>query len=258
MSFPNKVTSLALVGFGFFLGLMWTCFFRPRPETQVPVVSPVVALPSSTPLTKPSIPVESLSSTNSAVKDEFSGLRTYSWIRKQGTHISGFDPFPFAKFDFSLAIMLGLSSDEVDRLNQAIKFSKQQISEIQIRTATSSMDADGKTLSIKIPPLQADSASIYAELLAKFKQTLGPERYQMFNEMSGDSFDRSFDRFGLNPLTYEVNLKGEVRPDGSTVYPYKISGNDVGSPGSSYSQSGSSTMKDLQETYPIFLRFLPK
>lgn len=80
----------------------------------------------------------------------------------------------------------------------------------------------------------------------------------MFNEMSGDSFDRSFDRFGLNPLNYELTLKGEVRPDGSTVYSYKRSGNDNGAPGTSYSQSGAFTMKDLKEIYPIFSRFLPK
>lgn len=176
------------------------------------------------------------------------------WMKSHNENLSEL-PFTYRGFSRSLALTLGLTPGEVEQLSSAYLQTKKNFDDLAIRSAAGKISADGKILVITVPSLTGESAPLYSNLLDTVKQVLGPDRYSLFNELAGDGFDRTFDRFGLNPVTYELTLEPEKIEGGFARYPLKTSYIDVSREGSRGWGTGTVTRADLQENNPVIAHF---
>lgn len=184
---------------------------------------------------------------------------TLDWIK----HLrAGSTPSPFFalvagdKLNPNLAIMLGLTEEEYDRLNEAIRKTKRRYDLLAIQSATDHLSDDGKTLEVSVPSLAAGGDALYSGLLNEFGRVLGPERYQLFNALAGNAFDTSFNRFGLNPVTYTLTTQ-PTKSGGTSRYSVSRSYTDANGKGGGAS-SGVYSLPALQKTFPVLAHFLPQ
>ncbi len=183
---------------------------------------------------------------------------TLKWIklRRMGPLTVPFLPIDAGNtFSLQLAIMLGLTEDEYDRLNAAIQETKLRCDDLAIQSATSHLSKDGKTLEVTVPSLAAGGDTLYSGLLDEFTQVLGPERYQLFNALAGDAFDASFDRFGLNSVTYRLTVQSPEQDDAPSKY--SVTRNYIDANGKNGgANTGTFSSSDLKKIYPVLAHFL--
>ena len=181
---------------------------------------------------------------------------TYAWLRHRNIrfHMTAFEG---DSLNSELAVMLGLTQEEFDHINAAVQQTKQQLADLAVHAATGRVTADGKTLIVSVPPLSTGSDSIYNNLLKTITQALGPERYQLFSELTEDGFERNFDCFGLNPVNYELTLQPTSTVGDVPFYAYKRSYTYVDGSMISGSDSGTVSRSDLEKIFPALARFLP-
>ena len=188
-----------------------------------------------------------------------SPMETLEWLKARNQHLLmvPFHPINGAYgFDTQMAIMLGLKPDEYDRLNAAIRQTQQQLNDLAIQAATAHLSPDGKTLQVTVPSLAAGGDALYSSLLNTFAQVLGPDRFQVFNALAGDTFDTSFDRFGLNPTSYVLTLQPLAPAAGPPLY--QVTRNYTDATGKSRGWSNSTyRLPDLQKDLPVLAHFLP-
>jgi hypothetical protein len=102
----------------------------------------------------------------------------------------------------------------------------------------------------------ATSRATYDRLLGTLKSTLGPERYEVFNELSGEGFERSFDQFGLNNLRYELVLEPKLPfPGAPAHFEYKRHYLDAAGVGKGWTGSIVS-LDQIEKSDPILARFI--
>ena len=165
-------------------------------------------------------------------------------------------PFSGDSFSHEVAILLGLTPTEFDHIDAAIQQTKQRLNDLALNAATAHVSADGKTLIVTVPPLPNEGDSLYANLLNTITQVLGPERFQLFNEITGDTFDSHFDRFGLNPVTYELTLQPADVVGGTPRYFYRRSYTDANGKSTGWS-SATVSRSSLENSYPVLAHFFP-
>lgn len=186
-------------------------------------------------------------------------IETWQWLkgRHLSLHISPighFDGRP--EIDSNLALMLGLTPGEFDRLNAAIQKTYRKFDELAIQRATSRVSADGKTLTVSVPSLAQQGNSLYTGLLQTFENVLGPQRFQLFNAVAGDAFDNSFNSFGVDPVTYVLTLQPAGNGGGTPQYSVTSSYRQASPSGVGW-RSGSLSLASLDKEYPVLAHFLP-
>lgn len=182
-------------------------------------------------------------------------METLAEMKRRNSHLYVI-PFVGDSLNLDLAVTLGLSPAEVDQINAAYRTARQRLSDQALKTATSRISADGTKLIVSIPPFPTEADSPYSDLLNKVTQVLGPERFQVFNEVAGEAFDRDSDRFGLNAVTYELGLQ----PVGTATSPpsYSLRHSSVAADvKESSSASGTFTRADIEKFFPVLTHFLP-
>ena len=157
-------------------------------------------------------------------------------------------------FNRELVLLLGVTPAELEQLDVATKNTKKSLDDLAIHAASRRVSDDGKTLIVTVPSLSAESGALYTNLISTVKQVLGPERYQLFDDLSGEIFDRSFDQFGLNPLTYELTLKPVSTAGGVATYSFKRSYVDAANSGN-FGWSSGTTSSAYPD--PFLMHFLP-
>ena len=236
-----------------------------------PVAKPAVAMAATTPakVITPENIREIVSSVHPAIvspdeRAKLEGIRirretVAQYKRNGGNYFLGYGQFFNANFDYNLAFILGLTPGEIDQLNAALARTKRDLDDLALRNATAQTSADGKTLIVTVPSAPTESSRIYDELLAALSNVLGPERLQLFKEISGDGFDHSFDQFGLNPVRYELTLQPTTFPDGTQVYPYASAFLVAGATTGSISGSEQSFLRadGIKKSHPVLAHFLP-
>lgn len=181
---------------------------------------------------------------------------TVRWLRRSGAPIY-FSVLNGEAFSPDFGKALDLTPDEMTRLNDVVLDTKHELDAARLAHTTTHTSEDGKTLIVDVPTVDVSaSRAAYDRLLETLKSTLGPERYEMFNELGGEDFERGFDQFGLNNVRYELVLQ-PVFPAAGTAphYEYKRYFLDATGNGTGW---GGSTMSIAQiEKYdPILARFL--
>jgi hypothetical protein len=178
---------------------------------------------------------------------------TIAWLKRRHS-LFQMSAFMGDSFNVELAVVLGLNSAEIEQIDMAVQQVKKRLDELEVHAATGQVSADGKTLTVSIPSLTNEGGALYADLLNKFSQVMGPERFQLFNEITGDSFDRNFDRFDLNAVTYELALDPTNTIGNKTLYSFKRYTSDGADKSTSWS-GGTLDRESLQKTYPALGHF---
>lgn len=177
-------------------------------------------------------------------------------LKEAGTYLSIL-PFVGDRINATFILMFDLTKDEVSQLEGALAVSTREYREMQSQAATGGLSADGQKLIVKVPPTPEVGGAIYNRLLNSFTTVLGSDRLVLFNAISRDTFDRSYDSFGLNTVTYEVDLtpaegSTEQRKIYNLVHSY-VAPNGVNK-GYGTSRTG---LQELKAKFPMVLKFLP-
>lgn len=184
-------------------------------------------------------------------------IETLRWLRQSGVPVN-LRAFSGDKFTPALGKILGLTSDETNRLNGAALEAKHALDAVRLGRASSHPSEDGRTLVVESPAIDpATSRALYEGLLGTLKTTLGPERYGLFNELTGDSFEAGFDQFGLNSLRYEIVLQSKPPPAGNLPY-LEYKRHYVDPTGASQGWSDSTvSIAHIEKNDPILAHFIP-
>lgn len=166
-------------------------------------------------------------------------------------------PYVQDRISPTFLLMFDLTKDEVDRLESAASNASERYQEMQSRVAAGEMNADGSKLIVNVPPTPEAGGILYDDLLATFADVLGPDRFELFNVLSRQSFDQRYDRFGLNTVTYELDLTPIGGYTGQRDI-YKLVHSYVAPDGQTKGHGTSqSNLKGLLQSHPLLTRFIP-
>ena len=182
-------------------------------------------------------------------------METLAEMKRRNVHLL-VAPFGGGSLSLELAVMLGLSAAEIDQINVTYRMTKQRLSDQAIGAATSALSPDGTTLTVTVPPLPTNTDSSYSDLLNQVRQVRGPERFELFNELAGEQFDKEFDRFGLNAVTYQLSLQPTSNATGTAAYSYRYTSAAADAKETNWN-SGTITRADIEENNPVLAHFLP-
>ena len=180
-------------------------------------------------------------------------LNALAWAKKRGAQIS-VNVFERDKLNPKFASVYNLSAGDVAILNQAIADAKSRMDAIAIQMASFKASADGSKLTVEVPPTVEQGGAIYDGLLQTFQSVLGPDRFQSFGDVSGDSFEYGFNSFGLSNVRYEVSPSGQNTANGDPLYIVVKS-----SLGPEFKQTSTSTilLNQVGEFFPVLGHFIP-
>ena len=156
--------------------------------------------------------------------------------------------------DMVFALMMGLTSADIARLNRSLASAKERIETLRESTARLEISPDKKTKIITLPALGAEMTPIYKSVLSEFADVLGPERYDLFNQVAGESFDGLFDHFGANTVVYEIATDPIIDEKGRMTYQYKRTSRESGPMPASYWSNR--TFIDGEKDDPIVMKFI--
>jgi hypothetical protein len=178
---------------------------------------------------------------------------TFAWLKNRNPWFTGMSCFVGDSLSPDVPAILGLTPAETEQLNAATKQTKHRLDELEIKIATAHLSPNGETLFVDVPSLSDEGSSLYADLFNTFSKVLGPERLKFFNEINGEGFDRNFDRFGLNAVTYEVPL--EPTHDGDRLL-YLCRRYYIDAEYGDGLTVGSKSRADIAIAYPVLAHFL--
>ena len=219
---PRFLIVIAALALGFSLG--WLTH-GPTDRTvtlpgSVAASGPAAATPAEVP-PRPSAPVEPASRATDSRDDRRAKIETLKWLRESGAPVH-VQVFLGEEFNEGLAKMLGLNEAEKARLTQAAYSTKSQLEAARAATAVARQSPDGTALIVEVPALDvATSGAIYDRFRESLESTLGPDRVDILNELAGEALERSFDRFGLNAVRYEVTPPRSLDGTPSRFVEYK-------------------------------------
>lgn len=252
-----SIASALIVGFC----LGW--YSRPVAKLASPVASEsaqsgsLSAAPSTAPSQATPAPPRDSGSVHDPGEAYHNRIETIRWLRQTGAPVR---IHAFARNDFSPSLfkILGLSPAEITRLNDAALEATRGIEAARQARITSNTSEDGKTLTVDVPAIDAaTSREIYDRLLGTLKSTLGPERSEVFNELTGESFESGFDQFGLNIIRYELTLNPTYPVTGAPAH-FEYKRHYVDPTGLSKGWSGSNvSVAQIDKNDPILGRFVP-
>ena len=160
------------------------------------------------------------------------------------------------KLDPGFIEMYGLSDAEAASLNASLVAAYTRMTQLALDSATAQTDDENKKLIVHVPPFPIEGGVVHDQVFAAFKATLGPERYEAFNVLSANGVEASFGAFGLNDITYTMNLvpSGAGRK-GDSPYEILMKYSAVnGTAGTSGSTLPASMIADY---FPVLAHFVP-
>lgn len=162
-----------------------------------------------------------------------------------------------SKINPTLARLLELNANEAARLTNAYAAARREIDNARAAGGRSYRTEDGTKLLVDVPILDpALSGRIYDRFIDELDATIGSERLAILRQLSGENVERSLDRFGLNPVRYELNLKPVAQHQNEGFYNYTRHHIDATGM-STGSTEGRLTLAQIQQEEPVLAKFLP-
>jgi len=218
-----------------------------RPAPSPATVPPATSAPKREPV-------------DSAISLAVSRAALLRGLRQAGMSVHG--PIFSAKgLTPNAASLLGLSSTEFESVNAAYLEAGRTIDDIRAKSVTAERSPDGNKLLVHVPAIDvATSRGIYDRFQNTLATTLGPERLALLSEVAGEQIPQSFQNFGLNDVSYDVNLQAQPRTilrNGRELplinYERRFS-DPTGSRGTSQSMG---TFSDVNREDPLLAPFIP-
>ena len=177
----------------------------PMPAVRA-VQTYVAETPTSTPIAAP---------TRLAAPSLSEHLAIMRWLKQNGllSYVGFFDG---KNVDQQFASVYGLTPAETADLSEASRQAKEQLAEMTLRHVELDPTSDEKKLIVTVPAFAKEGGQVYDALLGKISSVLGPDRYALFDEISGRALDQEFGGFGLARNRYEVVL--QATPGGDPVF----------------------------------------
>jgi hypothetical protein len=222
----------------------------PAPQRASPVAKDTVTLSTSFPKSAEAPPPRS-SDAFTRRTEAIRELRPFGFMLYiRAFNRDGFDP--------KLLSLLELTPEESSRLNEAAHKAEREIVAARIAGASAHTSEDGRKFIVEVPPIDVStSRKIYDQLFTTLRTTLSPEKQRFFNELTGESYEVGFDRYGLNPFRYEVELPltGQST-DLPGFFSYKRLYLDATGNGSGWTGS-TQDYNSIQKSDPILGHFMP-
>jgi hypothetical protein len=150
-----------------------------------------------------------------------SRLRALDWFRTNAGGYFGIGVFVGDSLNPDFIRAYDLSPAEVAALESALRGAKTELTAMAIQGATVQIDTAATKLTATISPTPVKGGEVYDALLTTFRSVLGPDKFNLFNKLSGESFDRGLDAYGAARLSYEVTKRND--PSGGLLYVIKRS-----------------------------------
>lgn len=180
-----------------------------------------------------------------------------AWLRARGLPLGiGVTEFPTEQLGPLFISVFDLSTSEVDRLNASLAHARTKYDALVGSIATGGIGPDGTQLTVHVPPMPVEGGAIHDALFATFQQVLGPERFQLFNIVAADNFERSFDGFGLGEVHYIMDLNPSVAANGFKTY--KIVRTSSNPDGSRMTSNNQLDVENALKMFPVLRRFIPR
>ncbi len=215
-----------------------------------------VALPTSQPPTQVASADSSPPADQPSTSTAQSRLDAAMWLHQHGLlHVVSF--MEGGQLSPAFVKLFDLQPAEVNLLNRVFSDVRSKVETLTIANAQAELSPDGSRLIVQIPSLPVESRALYNEMLQAFDAALGPERSAQFQTLAGSHLDAAFGGFGLDPVTYEINLVSQSQmADGRPIYEVRRS--HTSADGSGFARSESQlTEADLRRAFPLLSRFLP-
>lgn len=183
-------------------------------------------------------------------------LAVIAWLKARGLPLGiGVTQFPNEQLSPLFISVFDLSASEVARLNASLDHARSQYDTLVGRIATGGINPDGAQLTVQVPPMPAEGGAIHDALFAAFQQVLGPERFQLFDIVAADNFERSFDGFGLGEVRYTMELNPIVAANGFRTY--RITRHSSNPDGSRMTSNNQLDVESALKRFPVLKRFIP-
>ena len=182
-------------------------------------------------------------------------LATLRWLKGKGMNVS-ITLFNDEGLTPQFALLYGLTESETAQLNQAYKRAQQRLEELALQAARLDPSSTAGKLVVAVPPFPAEGGQTYSALLATFSAVLGDERSAVFNQLSGDAFERALGSFGLENTHYEVAPQEMVK--GRQLYSIHRSftlPDGSGGTRSGGTLTGAGFAEDLAKFHPVLKSF---
>lgn len=160
------------------------------------------------------------------------------------------------KVDPLFAIFFDLTSTETAALDIAIGQASQSLGELARQHSHGEIDATGAKLVVEIMPFAEEGGAVYDSLLRQFEAVLGSERFSAFSSLFSESFDQSFDGYGLNRVHYEVNRNPIAFINKSPIYGYLRTSYTPNGNGNR-TDTGAINLQDIEKKHPALDKFFP-
>jgi len=224
----------------------------PEPPANIAEVTPVNAAPNPT----VAAAIVSPEGVSTGVTTLAQRTAVLAWLKAHGAFIA--IPALTGNDDTLSPLFISyfeLSPGVVGKLQAGLTHARGQNDAMSSSVATGGLNADGTKLTVTVPPFPTAGGMIHDTLLLAFEHVLGPERFEAFNQVSRDNFEGEMDKFGLNTVTYTMDLKPTATFSGRAIY--AISTKSAQSNFDWRTSGGRLDVSQIRKTYPVLGRFIP-
>jgi len=249
LSFRGVLLSAILFGIGVCIG--WVS--RSPGVNNSPASAPMLAMsqPKSAVTSSTTAIPERASAAMPPVNVAMDRLKAYAWLKGKQPHLT-LPLFGEDGLDSTFVALFDLTPSEAASLELATHRAKDQLLELARHVARVDVDRSHGKVTVDVPSVPGKGGQIYDQLLAAFGSVLGPEKFQQFNTLEGDAFDRSFGSFGVAMKKYEVTVRVDQR--GQTWFDVRASSSE---PNSSSTSNSAVSRQDLAKYFPLLVGIVP-
>lgn len=182
-------------------------------------------------------------------------LKVLAWANKNNTGSIYCSVLDTLKENDRFSILFSLSPESKQRIKDALKKTAEEIGSIRSAKAVIYPGEESNTLTITLPET-TDGAALYDNLLSVIKSELGPERFELFNEIGGHRFETEFGYYGLSTITYNVT-KSESWENHDEYKIVRVEKFGIQTIQSTSNLIETSMTSDKDFIYPLILKHLP-
>jgi hypothetical protein len=140
--------------------------------------------------------------------DTIGFLRALEALRKKGVLSFGIQIFGGdGKLSAGARELFKITDAEAAVLDQATAAARQRLAEIEASVASAKNNPDSGQLVITVPPYPELGGKVYDDVTGQFRDTLGPERNALMQEIARNQIESNMGGFGLAERTITLERK---------------------------------------------------
>jgi hypothetical protein len=192
------VASVALFSAGYIVGRVFPAAGRPL----APPPSTAVADVSSVPVPEPFIPAEHQpTEVQRSAPDQLAMIARLNTQIQQKVRVS---MLTIDQLNPDFVVWFGLTDAEVQQIEKLIASVREGLRALEAQHVVLEPSGD-ETINLRIAPFPEKGAEVFDRFQAQLAETMGPERYHYYRELSDYENLSSFGGFGLQTVQIQVS-----------------------------------------------------